>query len=336
MNATPVVSVVVIGRNEGERLKRCLQSVALSKSAVCSLEIIYVDSDSSDDSVKLATAQGATSLVLKGERPSAARGRNLGWRTARGEFVLFLDGDTILDPGFLTAALYAIQNDAVVAVWGHRREIAPQQSVYVRVLDLDWVYAPGDSAFCGGDVLMRRAALEACGGFDDALIAGEEPELCSRLRAAGGVIRHIDAPMTLHDLAITSFGAYWQRARRAGHAYAEVAQRCRNQPGQLWTREVRSNRVRGVLLLAAPLLLIIAIGLQPVVGGLMILIALALVLRSASLTCAKSPDFTTRLLYAIHSHFQHIPILFGQLGFYMDILRGHRRGLIEYKQRGVR
>lgn len=119
-------------------------------------------------------------IEVRPERPCAAVGRNAGWRAAQGEFVLFLDGDTELHPAFVARALREMRNPRVAVVWGHRREIRPEQSVYVRVLDLDWVYAPGPSEFCGGDALMRRRCLAETGGFDDSLIAGEELELCRR------------------------------------------------------------------------------------------------------------------------------------------------------------
>ena len=71
-------------------------------------------------------------------------------------------------------AMTASQNGAVVrtagpkvaVVWGHRREIHPEQSIYNRVLDLDWIYAPGPTLFCGGDALFRRSVLTATNGFD--------------------------------------------------------------------------------------------------------------------------------------------------------------------------
>ena len=328
----PLVSVVIIGRNEGQRLVRCLQSVVQGSGDACQLEIIYVDSASVDDSVSVATSLGALALPLTGGRLSAARARNAGWRAAHGQFILFLDGDTVLHPDFLCHALASMKDEETSVVWGHRREMSPQQSVYVRVLDLDWIYPPGESDFCGGDALMRRVSLEACGGFNDALIAGEEPEMCSRIRAAGGHILHMDVPMTSHDLAIVSFSAYWRRAYRAGHAYAQVAQLCRSQPGQLWSNEVRGNWLRGGVLLFSPLFLFAAYLADPVIFLVALLAACAVLCRSALLTRAKSKQLSTRILYAVHSHFQHLPMLFGQLGFHLDCLLGRQRGLIEYKQ----
>lgn len=70
---------------------------------------------------------------------------------------------------------------------------------------------------------MRLRAFAQVGGFDPGLIAGEEPELCVRLRQAGWTIWRLDAEMTRHDAAITRFGQWWRRCRRAGHAYAQGA-----------------------------------------------------------------------------------------------------------------
>lgn len=332
MSDKPAISVVVIGRNEGARLARCLSSVNSARSPDYSLELIYVDSASTDGSVALAKTHAAQVISVSPKRPSAALGRNAGWRAASAEFILFLDGDTLLHPQFIHRALVAMNDNAVAVVWGHRREIRPEQSLFVKVLDLDWVYAPGDSEFCGGDALMRRQALLNANGFDETLIAGEEPEFCNRLRASGALIRHIDAPMTLHDLAIDSFRAYWRRAYRAGHAYAEVAQRCHASRHQLWRRESRRNQVHGVALLASPLFMGGAYWLHPLIALVLFMLGLLIIARSIGQSKWKCASLSTRFLYALHSHFQQIPILLGQLSFHWDQLNGHQRGLIEYKK----
>ena len=328
----PVVSVVVIGRNEGARLLRCLESVRQARSPEVRFETIYVDSASIDDSVTAAGLAGAKVIHLDAARPSAALARNAGWQAATGEFILFLDGDTVLHPDFSAAALAAMAAPDVAVVWGHRRELAPQQSLYMRVLDLDWIYAPGDTAFCGGDALMRRATLARVGGFDASLIAGEEPELCSRIRADGGVIRHLDVPMTLHDLAIDSWPAYWRRAFRAGHAYAEVAQRLKSRGDAMWQRDARKNLMHGTGVAAAPAVLLAVSVWQPLAGALLLGLACALLLRTALRCGWKSPNSLTRILYALHSHVQQLPIMCGQLAYRRDVRRGRQRRLIEYKE----
>ena len=248
---TSSISVVIIGRNEGERLTRCLESLApLVRSG--STEVIYVDSASTDGSPERARAAGARVVRVHPDRPCAAIGRNAGWRHARAPFVLFLDGDTELDPGFVEAALPAFDDPRVAIVWGHRRESRPEASIYNRVLDLDWIYRPGLTEFCGGDALMRTAVLRQSGGFDESLIAGEEPDLCRRIRSVGFEILHIDHAMTRHDLAVSRFGQYWRRAVRAGHAYAEVSRRFARTSDPMWRREARHNQVMGCAIAALP------------------------------------------------------------------------------------
>jgi glycosyltransferase involved in cell wall biosynthesis len=334
--STPAISVVVIGRNEGQRLARCLESIRLIRGFDDeSIQIIYVDSASKDGSPELASTYGAEVIIVHAERPTAALGRNAGWRVAKSEFVLFLDGDTVLHPDFVKAASEPMLQDAsIVAVWGHRREIHPEVSIYNRILDLDWVYAPGIAEFCGGDVLMRRRALEQVGGYDNELIAGEEPEMCRRMRARGYRILHIDHPMTGHDLQMTRLSQYWKRATRAGHAFAEISRRFRDSDDPAWETDRKRNLLRGIFWAASLAIALIVSALRFTLLPLALWSALliALSLRSAWKSRWKSHDVVTLLLYGVHSHLQQIPICIGQLRYALDQRRGNRRALIEYKE----
>lgn len=325
----PNLSVVIIGRNEGERLERCILTAQAIEGWIAK-EILYVDSGSTDGSLDLAAGLGATVLPLPPGTFTAARARNLGWRHATGEMILFLDGDTILNADFPLAAVAELQKSPTnAAAWGHRREICPCLSVYVRVLDLDWIYAPGESLFCGGDVLVRRSALEAVNGFDETLIAGEEPEMCRRMRNLGWRIQHIDVPMTLHDLAITRFSQYWRRSQRAGYAFASVSARFRNTPDPFWSEDARRNHVRGLFWLLTPVLALVAsaVLLSPWPLTAWVLLLLAVAVRTALQNRWKQGDWTTLLLYGFHSHLQQIPIFFGQLQFQFN----RNKALMEYK-----
>jgi glycosyltransferase involved in cell wall biosynthesis len=328
----PTLSVVVIGRNEGQRLVKCLESIARVKT-VAIREVIYVDSASTDGSAELAAKRGAFSITVQSERPTAALGRNTGWQRAASDLILFLDGDTILHPDFPRVACDALaMDDSIAAVWGHRREMRPEWSVFNRVLDLDWIYPPGLTEFCGGDVLMRRAALVKTGGFDEALIAGEEPELCRRIRAHGFKILHIDEPMTGHDLAIRHWSQYWKRAIRAGHAYAEVSERFRNSNDSFWSSEHKANIFRGsfwTLSFTAAAIASIRFGLVPFACWLGLLLLLSS--RSGWRARWKSKSLLTLLLYGIHSHVQQVPIFIGQLTYAFEKSRNSRSRLIEYK-----
>ncbi len=327
-----LVSVVVIGRNEGARLERCLRSVNAMIPDGFTTEIIYVDSGSTDDSLALAQRLGARTIPLSSPRPTAALGRNAGWRAARGQYILFLDGDTILHPDFVRLALPRF-TPATAVIWGHRRELHPEATLYNRVLDLDWIYAPGLTQFCGGDALFRQSILQQVDGFDETLIAGEEPELCRRILATGGEILHVDLPMTGHDLAITRFAQYWKRATRAGHAFAEVSARFARTPNPFWLADSRRNRNRAITLLAIP---VAALALSLILRSPWPLILAAaflllLIARTAWKARWKSPDTVALALYGLHSHFQQIPIYLGQLQFQRSQRTGKRTALVEYK-----
>lgn len=320
------VSVVIIGRNEGMRLARCLQSVRSMDLADACYEILYVDSGSSDGSLARARGFGARVFEVEGA-PTAARGRNLGLQHARAPFILFLDGDTLVHPDFARKALDFLDQHEDVAVYsGQRREIHPRASIYNRVLDLDWRLPTGYVSLCGGDAMMRGDALRRVGGYREDLIAGEEPELCARLGRAEFRIYCTDEAMTEHDLAITRFSGYWKRCFRAGYAYARVAALT---GGEMFGRESRKNHLQ------APVYLLSLIGFPLFLEwrGLVLLVVLAsLVLARTYLRARRhraSPG--TTLLYSIHGHLCQLPIWLGQLRFYRDRLFSRGGAIIEYK-----
>ncbi|MBE9561274.1 MAG: glycosyltransferase family 2 protein, partial [Proteobacteria bacterium] len=235
------LSVVIIGRNEGQRLIDCINSVRAMNDPPENLEIIYVDSDSNDGSPERAKELGVQVIIVHPERPAAAIGRNAGWQAAQAPLVLFLDGDTILQPDFVKEALLNLADPKIAVVCGCNRELYPQNSIYQRVLDLDWIYKPGLVEFCGGNALVRRCVLKEVDGYNSLLIAGEEPEMCQRIRTCGYTILHIDQPMTLHDLAINKFSQYWHRTERGGYAFAEVSTMFQDTSFPLWHHESRKN-----------------------------------------------------------------------------------------------
>jgi len=219
--STERIGVVVIGRNEGERLKRCLLSIPAG------YQVVYVDSGSSDGSVEFARSTGAGVVELGDHRGfTAARARNAGWRQLLEQdpetvLVQFIDGDCEIEAEWFSKASSAIMADARLAiVFGRRSERFPERSIYNRLCDDEWNVPVGIATACGGDALMRVAALREAGGYSDDLIAGEEPDLCLRLGRAGWQVRRIDGAMTLHDANILRFSNWWKRARRAGYAYA--------------------------------------------------------------------------------------------------------------------
>lgn len=338
------LSVVIIGRNEGERLENCIRSVQAMNDPPSGIEIIYVDSDSTDGSPERAKALGVRVIKVHPQRPAAAIGRNAGWQAAQAPLVLFLDGDTLLHPDFVKVAISSLQeNPQIAVVCGQRREQYPQHSIYQRVLDLEWIFLPGISEFCGGDALMRRQILEEIGGYNPELIAGEEPEMCQRIRVKGYQILHLDHPMTLHDLTMTRWSQYWRRAVRSGYAFAEIPNLLCHSPlyplylekigGILWQKDARKNLVHATALIGLFILGGITSGLLKsfIPLGISLLLFLLLSVRTAWKARWKSNNWVTLLLYGLHSQFQHIPIALGQLSYYFHQWHNQRRRLIEYK-----
>ncbi|MBV8906020.1 MAG: glycosyltransferase [Acidobacteriia bacterium] len=329
----PSISVVVIGRNEGPRLVECLKSVRAGIAPEIPAEVIYVDSDSTDGSAGKAAECGAKVIAIRGGKLSAARARNAGWRAAGAPLVLFLDGDSRLDPEFVARAIPEFDNPNIAVVSGRLRETRPEFSIYNRLLGQEWIDQPGFVEFCGGNAMMRRSSLEEVNGFHADLIAGEEPELCCRLRARGGLILQIDAPMADHDLAMESWRQYWRRAVRTGHAYAQISELSSRTSAPVWAAESRRNLVQGAVYSIAPAALAIAFAvthsLIPMAAGLGA--AAALILRTALRSRRRGMASGLLLLYAIHSHLQQIPIFCGQLIYLVNQRRSRVQELIEYK-----
>ncbi len=311
------VAAIVIGRNEGARLIACLD--ALSDVA----PLIYVDSGSTDGSVAAARARGARVVDLDLAQPfTAARARNAGLAALPEDvaFVQFIDGDCVVQDGWIeTARAYLAAHPSVAVVCGRRREMYPQASVYNALIDAEWDTPVGEARACGGDAMMRVSALRAVGGYRADLIAGEEPELCLRLRQTGWRIWRLDAEMTAHDAQLMRLGQWWQRMRRAGHAFAEGAALHGALPERHWVTETRRALLWGAL---GPLLIAVLTAL----AGPWALVAL-LVYPAQIWRLARRGGW----IWAFFTVLGKLPEAVGALGFYWRRLRGGERRLIEYK-----
>lgn len=254
------MAAVVIGRNEGERLAPSLRSVLDA-----GLPVIYADSGSTDGSREVARALGISVVELDPGRPfSAARGRNEGLDEAQRrwpqiEYVLFLDGDCVLDPRFPAAAAgtFEQKTDCAVAT-GHLAERHPDASIYNRLCAIEWRSPAGqiESTRLGGIMAARISAFRAVGGFNEQVIAGEEPDLGVRLTRAGFTMFKIDVPMAVHDAEMVSFGQWWTRSMRSGHGVAQLFERHGRTSLRVGRRELRSALFWGFVLPAITLALL--------------------------------------------------------------------------------
>lgn len=323
------IGLIAIGRNEGNRLQQCLASVVGRVPT-----IVYVDSGSSDGSVELARSLGVSVVELDLSIPfTAARARNAGFAQLLEldptvDYVQFVDGDCEVVQGWLEQAQHTLDSHSdVVVVCGRRRERFPDTSVYNLLCDIEWNTPIGEAKACGGDAMMRVTALREVGGFNPTLIAGEEPELCVRLRQAGGRIWRLDAEMTLHDAQMTRFSQWWKRMMRSGHAFAEGATLHGAPPERHWVKECRSIWLWGI---GVPIVAIGTLGLTQGWSALLLLGYPLITYRTYAYLRRSDLAAKAAQLYALSCVLGKFPQAQGLLRFYTGKLMGRRSQLIEY------
>lgn len=317
---------VAIGRNEGERLIRCLISLSASD------HVIYVDSGSTDGSVERARELGVDVIDLDMSLPfTAARARNRGFRRLREiapelAFIQFVDGDCeILQQWPFRALSFLNEHPDVGAICGRLRERHPERSIYNWLCEREWDVPSGEVGACGGIAMMRVVAFDTVDGFRDDLIAGEEPELCVRLRAVGWKIWRLDEDMAIHDAAMTRFGQWWSRSMRTGYAFAQGAYLHGALPERHKVWESRRTWLWAIWL---PLACVIT-GLSfPPWGWLAWAIYPAQIARQ---TLRNPGTPYERFMLSFFQMLSRFPEGIGQVMFVRDRLLGRQARLIEYK-----
>jgi glycosyltransferase involved in cell wall biosynthesis len=310
MEAT--VDIVIIGLNSARTLEACIDSVRRSHYSQDQITIYYVDGGSTDGSPDIARSKGVEVVSYSSALPAPGDQRNAGWRAGRGWAVQFLDSDTVMDADWLPVAVPRL-SDGVGAVNGNRREMFPEATVFNWIGDQEWNGPEGDAHEFGGDVLIRREALERTEGYDSSLVGGEDPELAYRVRQAGYRLWKLDVSMTLHDLGMKTIRQYWRRAFRSGHAYAEVHHRHHD----FWASEVRRILVRGGVFMGGWLLLAATFWspwffVSPLVGTFLLCLPRW---RSVGSFRARGMSEKQAKLYAWHASLVIIPQFFGALRY---------------------
>jgi GT2 family glycosyltransferase len=318
------LAIIAIGRNEGDRLKRCLSSL-LGQAE----RLIYVDSGSADGSVDAARALGAEIVELDPIIPfTAARARNAGVEALGGdlpELIHFIDGDCEMEPGWIGHAKAAmIADPALGIVTGWRAEMHPYASIYNAMCDHEWHRPAGPITACGGDMLARATAFRQTGGFNTAVIAAEDDEFCLRVAKAGFTLIRLPQAMTRHDADMHRFSQWWRRSVRNGHGFAQL--------GTLHPNHLARERMR-VLVFAAVLPVLAVIGL--IVTPWLFLGVLAIYLGSYLHTVIGLVGDEMGATMAAHQglflSLSKFPNLIGMITFYLRKWRGREITIIEYK-----
>ncbi|MEO8680098.1 MAG: glycosyltransferase [Vicinamibacterales bacterium] len=211
----PLVSFVIPVKDDALRLCRCLTSIRGNDYPRSLIEIIVVDNNSTDGSGRAAREHGA--VVLQAAGHSVAELRNRGARAALGSIIAFADSDHEIDGAWVSTAVDVLSNP----------EVAATGSAYLTQPSPNWVQqsydglrarplARQDVSWLGsGNFAVKRAPFERVGGFNAALTACEDVDLCNRLRLCGHRIVadpnlrsvHFGDPATLRALF---YGELWR------------------------------------------------------------------------------------------------------------------------------
>ncbi len=320
------IAAVVIGRNEGARLRRCLASIKDQVS-----QIVYVDSGSTDDSVAAARNVGAIIVELDVARPfTAARARTAGFFAIKDtgkipDYVQFIDGDCSLQPGWIKTAQTALDHDENLGiVTGWRAEINRDHSIYNALCDFEWRRPAGEILTCGGDMMVRSHAFSDVDGFDETVIAAEDDEFCVRIRKSGWKIHRLPVEMTLHDAAMISFNQWWRRAVRSGHGFAQVG----DMHPEHFVKERKRVWLYGGIL---PFIVFVGSYFYPWVLILVCFLYALSYMRTAKGLYDDGLNLSEALHHTVFLTLSKLPNFQGMLTYKWRRLKGHKMNIIEYK-----
>jgi glycosyltransferase involved in cell wall biosynthesis len=317
----PKIGVVIIGINESAHIADCINSIRAAHYPQDLLDIVYVDGGSSDHTPDVAMRfNGVKVIQLNNPHPTPGRGRNMGWHTLSSPIIQFLDADMMIDPDWFMHA-HNILKENVGAVTGMLKETYPDKNIYHILAEMEWAGKEGPCNFFGGGVLIKCKALEDANGYDEHLIAGEDPDLSYRIRATGWLIYRSGHTMATHDINMSSFIKYLKRAFRGGHAYAELSFRYLKNKEKMWLRETLRIITRSLF----PLFLMLS---GYMTGHLLIGIILGLLLLLKPLFSIFrfkrefNRPWKDTIIYTINAIIVIFPQLSGAIRYYYGLLSG--------------
>ena len=212
-------SIIIVNYNGGDGLRQCLASLLPDLSAEA--EVIVVDNASTDGSADDAEhAFPAVRLVRNTANLGFGAGNNVGARYASGEYLVFLNPDTTVEPGWLAALIGALDADPRAGLATPKilllrdpgrintcgNEMHCSGLTLCRGLGLDrgeLGLAAEVSAVSGAAFAIRRELFESLGGFDEAFfLYMEDTDLSWRARLMGYRCLYVPASIVYHDYAL--------------------------------------------------------------------------------------------------------------------------------------
>lgn len=326
------VGFVVIGRNEGDRLKAGLNAI---KTICPDSAVVYVDSGSTDDSVAYSRSLSIHVVELDMSVPfTAARARNAGFeqiiqREPTLTYVQFMDGDCELLPSWIDAATETLAENADIAiVSGRREERYPEASVYNTLMDIEWNTPIGETRAVLGDMCLKVNVFKQVGGFSEDIIAAEDDDMCIRVRAAGYKVFRIDASMSRHDANIMHLSQWYKRSKRGGHGYANINHLHGNGPDKYFRKELISVTVWGA---AIPLAFITFLFVSPLASLILCLLYAAFIAKTTLRRIMKGDKLIIACAYGFLIFTGKTPEFFGAMEYWKNRLLSRKHQLIEYK-----
>ncbi len=201
------LSVIIINYNTRDYLTKCLESVLNQKGAA--FEIIVVDNSSTDGSSQMLKNKfPQVQLIANANNVGFAAANNQALIICRGQYVFFLNPDTVVEPDCLKTMLRFMENRPDIGLAGTKL-LFPDRTFHPSVGD---GYPggrrarkvvpdlPGDIAWVlGASMIVPRAVIKAMQGFDDRFfLYAEEQDLCLRIRKAGLLIGYIPDAVVVH------------------------------------------------------------------------------------------------------------------------------------------
>lgn len=209
-----VIAFVIPVRNDAARLRTCLDGLRRAADGTLH-DVLVLDHGSDDPSPAVARAAGARVVTRHGGNVAALR--NFGARATSASLIAFIDADNEVGAGWLPAALSCLATPTV-GMAGAPYEAPPHGTWVQRTYDAlrrhprdegptDWLGA--------GNMVVRREAFEAAGGFDETLETCEDVDLCARMAAGGWQVRVVPGMRSVHHgdpacLAHVFWGELWR------------------------------------------------------------------------------------------------------------------------------
>ena len=237
-NDSPLVSVVIIGKNESNTIEECILSIFNQNYP--KFEIIYVDDKSTDNTLERADQvknildskkNCKRYLTISVETNFPSKNRNIGSKVSHGSIIAFMDGDCIAEHNWLENLVKQFSKD-VGMVGGPITLAHSKKSSNTKAIDIvlgSYLGSGGSALFYqikrdrevldipSGNMAVRKELLDSLGGFDEKLRYNEDNYLCYRVRKEGYRIIYASKPRIYHHIGIDSYTDFASYFRRYGY-----------------------------------------------------------------------------------------------------------------------